>query len=89
MILTAILIALAVNGLIINPAYIWFITKLNLDRKPFNCVYCLGWWLGVIWLIAVAFTGTLTLFSVIVPLAASFLAVAFNRWFDSLPVRIK
>lgn len=89
MIATALIIALAVNGLLINPAYLWILQKLNLERKPFNCALCLGWWFGVIYMVIVAITGTLTFQLVLVPLASSFFAVAFNRWFNSLPVSFK
>lgn len=89
MILTAIFIALAVNGLLINPPYLWILNRLRLDAKPFNCPLCLGWWLGVIYIVIQAFLGAFTIQLVVVPLAASFLAVAFYRWFESLPVRIK
>jgi hypothetical protein len=89
MILTILIIALAVNGLLINPAYLWILNRLNLDTKPFNCPLCLGWWLGVIYIVIQVFLVAFTLQLVLVPLAASFLAVAFHRWFESLPVRIK
>ncbi len=84
MLTISILIALAVNGLIMNPGYQWLINRLNLDFKPFNCVYCLAFWIGFI----VAVLGFNPL-SVAIPLAASFLAVAFNRWFDNQPVKFK
>jgi len=89
MILIAILIALAVNGLLINPAYLWCLNRLRLDFAPFNCSLCLAWWSGVFWVAIQAFCGAFTFQLVLVPLAATFLAVAFNRWFESLPVRIK
>lgn len=89
MILTAILIALAVNGLLINPAYLWCLNRLRLDFAPFNCSLCLGWWYGCIWIAIQALLGVFTIQLVLVPLAASFLAVALSRWFESLPVRIK
>ncbi len=85
MITTIILIALTVNGLMINPAYQWLLEKLNLLRKPFNCMYCLSFWIGVI-------VGGVTLNPLavlIVPLSASFLTVWIGRAIDALPFTIK
>lgn len=84
MIVTSILIALAVNGLMINTGYQWLLNKLHLNVKPFNCVLCLSFWIGVI----VAVIG-LNPIGGVIPLAASFIAVALSRWFDSLPMKFK
>jgi len=83
MITISILIALSVNGLIINPVYQWLLFKLHINKKPLNCVYCLAWWIGVIYVL-----GTLNGTCVAVPFAASFLAVIINRWFEKQPIRI-
>ncbi|RKR82636.1 hypothetical protein BDD43_2821 [Mucilaginibacter gracilis] len=79
MIATSFLIAIAVNGLMINPGYQWLLHKLKL-KKPFNCVLCLSWWVGVTYAVA-----SLNILSVVIPLAASFLAVFLQRIYDSLP----
>jgi hypothetical protein len=88
MITVTFLIAIAVNGLMINPAYLWLIQKLNLG-KPFNCVYCLSWWAGIAFALIQAFSGAFSPAQVLVPLAASYLAVALSRWFDNLRIVIK
>lgn len=87
--IVAIMIALAVNGLMINPAYLWLIQKVNLNFKPFNCVYCLSFWLAVIYIAIQAITGAFAIQLVFVPLATSFLAVVIERWVDNLPMIIK
>lgn len=85
MITTAFIIALAVNGLIIVPGYEWLLSKLNIYRKPLNCVQCLSFWIGII-------VGVITMnyiATIVVALAASFLSVAVNRWFNNQPVSFK
>ncbi|MGY4540070.1 hypothetical protein ACVW0P_004512 [Mucilaginibacter sp. UYNi724] len=88
MLITASIIAIAVNGLMINPAYQWLINQLNLG-KPFNCIYCLSWWAGVVYIYTQAFLGTFSPVQVLIPLVASFIATALSRWFDDLPFKIK
>lgn len=85
MITISILIALAVNGLMLNPAYQWCLNKLRMDAKPWNCLYCLSFHIG--WIAGITAYGIPGL--VLVPLAATFIAVAFSRWFDSLPTKFK
>ena len=89
MITATLIIALASNGLVINPGYQWLINKLKLNIRPFNCVYCLAWWFSIIFIIIQAFQGSLNPYWVAIPLIASFLAAAINRWFDNQPVRFK
>ncbi len=89
MIAAIIIISLTVNGLMMNPAYLWLIHRLNLVFKPFNCVYCLAWWSGVAYAAIQAFSGGCHPGLVVIPLAASFSAVVIDRWFNTLPVKIK
>ena len=84
MINLTIIIALAVNGLMINPVYACLLDKLKLTKKPFNCILCMSWWISIAVLIC-----TQNINLVALPLTASFLAVTISRWFESLPVRMK
>ena len=84
MVAISIIIALAVNGLIINPGYQWILRKANLEVKPLNCVYCLTFWIGVILNIF-----SFNIYTVAIPLTASFIAVCLERWFNNLPSKIK
>ena len=85
MIATVIIIALAVNGLMIIPGYRWLLVTLNINRKPLNCVQCLSFWMGIIvGVIIMNYIATVGL-----ALAASFLSVAVNRWFNNQPVTFK
>jgi hypothetical protein len=85
MISATILIALAVNGLMINPVYTWLLNRLKLNNtKPYSCILCLSTWSAVGVLIC-----TQNINLVFLPLTASFTAVAISRWFESLPVRMK
>ncbi len=82
-----ILIALFCNWLIENPAYHYVLNKLKLDVKPFNCLYCLSFWIA---LIAIYTTGKESIVIMFFqPSAASFLAVMISRLTASQPVRIK
>jgi len=87
MIEISLIIALAVNGLIVNPAYQWILYKLNLNRKPFNCILCLSFWLGVI-AGGVSIIATGNCLNLTIPLVASFLAVLAKRLFEALPSAI-
>ena len=88
MITTGITIALIVNGFIMNPAYQFFLTRIKQNEPPFNCVLCLSFWIGLITGLILTYT-TGGLIMLATPLVASFIAVALNRWFESLPIRIK
>ena len=86
MIVASIMIALMVNGLMINPGYNWLLNKVILNRKPFNCVLCVSFWLGCLVAVQGLISGNYLL--ALTPLISSFLATAISRWFESLPVRI-
>jgi len=45
MLINAILLALSINWLIMNPIYLWLVQKL--PSKPFLCIYCLTFWIGL------------------------------------------
>lgn len=84
MIETVLLITLFTNGLIINPVYQYLLDKLKLNKKPFNCVYCLSFWLGCIY----SMFNYNSIVVLIVPFAASFVASLMERFFESLPTKI-
>lgn len=82
-----ILIALATNWLLVNPVYQYMLDRFNLNIKPFNCIYCMSFWLALIATVLVG--GESVVVMVLMPSAASFLAAFVSRLHDSLPVRIK
>lgn len=66
-----------------NEPYLWLVKKLNLNRKPFNCVLCLSWWIGIIYSITSSPSNEyLMLF--LAPMSG-FLAVIIERLVASLP----
>lgn len=76
--------ALFANFLMINPIWELVIEIFNLPAKPFKCAKCLAFWTATI-------TGLITLnvVFIIVAVTAPFLAVAIERFFNSLPIKIK
>lgn len=46
MVINSILLALFINWLMMNPVYQWAVRKL--PNKPFKCIYCLTFWIGLI-----------------------------------------
>lgn len=66
------------------------VNQVNLfNRKPFTCLYCMTFWIGLIFA-ALSFIlsfGDWLSFAAAAVVAPS-LAKAFDRWFNSLPVKI-
>ncbi len=56
-------------------------------RKPFTCLYCITFWLALLCCVVVplVFGGRVELG---VAFTAPVVAVAFDRWFNSLPVKM-
>lgn len=81
-----ILIALTTNWLMENPHYQYLLNRLRLNIKPFNCLYCLTFWLG---LIVFIIKGEYTIINMALqPSAASFLAVLLSKAYKALPMKI-
>ena len=77
-----------VNGLVMNPAYRYMLTRIKLYEPPYNCALCMSFWSGLVAGIVLTIT-TGGLIMLALPLTSSFIAVALNRWFESLPITIK
>jgi len=45
MLVNSILLALFINWLLMNPVYQWVVQRL--PPKPFKCIYCLTFWIGL------------------------------------------
>ena len=70
----------------------WFKTVQSnpLHRKPFTCLYCMTFWIGLIFanLSFILFSAESGVDYVCAAVVAPSLAKAFDRWFNSLPVKI-
>jgi hypothetical protein len=78
-----ILVALLVNFLLMLPAYLNTVTKLKLPSKPFQCSYCLGWWISLI--ISIVLWNPEY---IIVACTAPVVATAMERAFNALPISL-
>ncbi len=58
-----------------------------LARKPFNCLLCVTFWAGLVAFLLIPLL-TAKAWDVTPALCSPVLAVAFNRWFKNLPVRL-
>ena len=82
-----ILLALATNWLFANPYYQAFVIGIA-NIKPFNCLYCLSFWLYILMAFPIADASSI-LMVVAKASAVSFLAVFFERIYNSFPVKLK
>lgn len=79
MLVNAILLALFINWLLMNPVYLWLVAKL--PTKPFKCIYCLTFWTGLI------IAGIHQDYHMLVlSVAAPVLAVVIERVLKALPI---
>jgi len=82
MLIQIILISLFINWLLMLPVYQNIVYKLRLPSKPFNCEYCLTFWLCIILAISTQSASYL-----IIAVTAPVVTVLIKRAIEALPIK--